>query len=329
MAWSANMQGLSILYEAQFYKATRLPQETYYMFSQCNRWSAAYLVLYPFEFMCLIAAKLIVFDRVIDLAPPGVDDVQRRLVAAGRWLLGLVLFGNLICAVSNIAAAVQLVQVADFDSGAAAAYAANNTVAANGFATQANQKNQELDQTASAGLFAEVGVLLLVIAAFLVIGVMFFRFIGAILRDLQRAVNGDWLATARLDLHATLRSDDENKRLAAAAAAKGRHLRRQVLVTVAVVFVSFLMRATSTTINALARALQNSAADCPDTARCSLSCHNVYSLMLIWGLFRPEFSLWIILLSSPIALLVALWGMTNKRMLELMNAPPVTAQMMT
>jgi hypothetical protein len=117
--------------------------------------------------------------------------------------------------------------------------------------------------------------------------------------------------------------------LASAGAAKARHLRRQVLVTVAVVFVSFLLRAVSATLNAVARALQNEAANCPDSSACSLSCRNVYSLMLIWILYRPAFQLLIILLSSPLALLVALWGMTNKRMLELMNTPRAKATMMT
>ena len=79
----------------------------------------------------------------------------------------------------------------------------------------------------------------------------------------------------------------------------------------------------------VARALQNEAANCPDSSPCSLSCRNVYSLMLIWILYRPAFQLLVILLSSPLALLVALWGMTNKRMLELMNAPRAKATMMT
>ena len=137
------------------------------------------------------------------------------------------------------------------------------------------------------------------------------------------------LATSRVDAFATMRSEEESKQLASAGAAKARHLRRQVLVTVAVVFVSFLLRAVSATLNAVARALQNEAANCPDSSACSLSCRNVYSLMLIWILYRPAFQLLVILLSSPLALLVALWGMTNKRMLELMNAPRAKATMMT
>ena len=61
------------------------------------------------------------------------------------------------------------------------------------------------------------------------------------------------VATSRVDAFATLRSEEESRQLAAAGAAKARHLRRQVLVTVAGVYVSFLLRAVCATLNAKAR----------------------------------------------------------------------------
>ncbi len=42
--------------------------------------------------------------------------------------------------------------------------------------------------------------------------------------------------------------------------------------------------------------------------------------MHMWMTYTPEFQLTIVLVSSPLALLVALWGMTSKLILQTMNS---------
>ena len=42
--------------------------------------------------------------------------------------------------------------------------------------------------------------------------------------------------------------------------------------------------------------------------------------MVFWIGFTPEFQLTVVLISSPLALMVALWGMTSKRALQLMKS---------
>jgi hypothetical protein len=42
--------------------------------------------------------------------------------------------------------------------------------------------------------------------------------------------------------------------------------------------------------------------------------------MQLWILYTPEFQLTVVLISSPLALFVALWGMTNERTLQLMQS---------
>ena len=54
---------------------------------------------------------------------------------------------------------------------------------------------------------------------------------------------------------------------------------------------------------------------CPDLCE---ECANVYTHISIWMTSTPEFQLLIVLVSSPLALLVALWGMTSTTMLHLM-----------
>jgi hypothetical protein len=46
----------------------------------------------------------------------------------------------------------------------------------------------------------------------------------------------------------------------------------------------------------------------------------VYRLVQLWLIYTPEFQLMIELISSPLALLVSLWGMTSQLMLVLMQS---------
>jgi hypothetical protein len=117
----------------------------------------------------------------------------------------------------------------------------------------------------------------------------------------------------------------------------GLHLRRQIVGTVAVVFFTFLLRACMSVVLALANAFNNSGqSDCPGFQNLCSSCRFVSSNAtlqvtlvltrccsneanhaLAWLDFTPQFQLSIVLISSPLALLVALWGMTSQRMLQL------------
>ena len=107
-----------------------------------------------------------------------------------------------------------------------------------------------------------------------------------------------------------------------AAAASGRQLRLQIVGTAAFVFVTFLLRAVYSTMFALANELQNQGnfVNCPSNNGCDASCFNVYRLMQLWLIFTPEFQLTVVLISSPLAMIVALWGMTSDRTLQRMQS---------
>ena len=54
--------------------------------------------------------------------------------------------------------------------------------------------------------------------------------------------------------------------------------------------------------------------NCPSRNRYDATCFNDFRLLQMWMLFTPQFPLIIILISSPLALLAALWGMTGARL---------------
>ena len=103
---------------------------------------------------------------------------------------------------------------------------------------------------------------------------------------------------------------------ASAAAATGRALRRRMLGTTAFVFVTFVLRAAFSTMYAVAYQLRVIGKSCPHNCD---ECNNVYVHITVWMTYTPEFQVLIVLVSSPVALLVALWGMTSNATLYLMK----------
>ena len=294
--------------------------QKYAVLALSNRWQAAFSALYPLEFMCLSVAKLLLLHRVLDLTPNSLE-VRRRVALAGRIVLGVVVTCNVVGLCGDWASTAYSAQAAAWFDAAAAASAANHSAAALAFVSKGDFANDYSNVASSVQAFAEAGVLLLIVAAFLTCGAIFAYCVKFVLRDLQQAAAGDVEASARVDEFSDMRTGSESRRLASATAAKGRYLRLQVLATVAVVFTTFLLRTTWAVMNALSSLLQNMDAPCgAGDTWCDGTCRNVYALVFNWLNFTPEFAAAVVLLSSPLALLVALWGMTSKRMLELMNA---------
>ena len=56
------------------------------------------------------------------------------------------------------------------------------------------------------------------------------------------------------------------------------------------------------------------------TSPCDPTCYNVFTHLQQWMFNTPEFQLTIVLISSPLTLLVALWGMVTKVTLQLMRS---------
>ncbi len=141
-------------------------------------------------------------------------------------------------------------------------------------------------------MFFEVAVLLLIVAAFLVVGIACARRVSARL----------------LGFSADSTAMDEAKRL-----------RLQIVVVTGFIFATFLLRSVVSTMLAVANQLQDSANVCGLkglSAYCNPSCYNVYTHITQWNNFTPEFMPVVALISSPLAL----WSMTSMLTLQLMRS---------
>jgi hypothetical protein len=263
-----------------------------------HSWHAAFLVTYAVEFMCMCAAKLMVLDRMSVFAAPQDARLQKRWAAAGRFVMAAVVLGNAVGLAANAAAAVHYHKAAQAFSTSSAHYAANNTKDGVSSFTLSQQELQLAGSISSVQRFSEVAVLLLIVVAFAVVGALCARILNTRLKPL--------IVDAGYD---------------AFVSTVGRTLRRQMPGTTGFIFVTFLLRSVFSTMFAVSFSLRDSDKKCAGAnTHCDASCYNVYTLISRWMGYAPEFQLMIVLVSSPLALLVALWGMTTKATLHLMKS---------
>jgi hypothetical protein len=292
VAWGAWMQNLVLTFIVYNPSSTLTNAQQNSIFAQIQLWTAAFSVVYAVEFLCLSAAKLMVLGRMMEFVIPRREGIPRRWVVGGRVVMAAVVAGNVVGLGGNVAAAVYFQRTAEYYSAASASFAANNTADSSNLYNLANQESQLALTTQSLQSFCEVAVLLLIIVAFAVVGAACARRVSSALLETTFAP----------------------------AATAGKHLWLQIVGTAAFVFVTFLLRAVCSTMFALANELQNNGYVCPSNNPCDASCYNVYALMQLWIYYTPEFQLMVVLISSPLAMIVALWGMTSDRTLQRMQS---------
>ena len=297
VAWIANMQEVALLlniYGAEAGAQGLSKDQLMVMIEGNNRWHAVSIVVYSVEFLFLCVTKLLALDRLLDFQA-GIfvrATVVRRWGWIGSVTIRAVLLGSMVGVCGNVVAAYYVVKAADLASEAASAYRKNQTHAGNALFSLVEQNGQKSNQILAVQLFSEVSVLLLIVIVFTVVGIMCIRRVKTSLHSLPS--------------------------FASSVDTAGRKLVRQIFSTVIVLFVTFLLRAVYSLMFALSSFLQNDGSNV--TCRpCEASCYNVYTLMQYWLLLTPELKLVVVLISSPLALLVALWGMTSDHILAMMR----------
>ncbi len=102
----------------------------------------------------------------------------------------------------------------------------------------------------------------------------------------------------------------------------------QVLATCVVIFLSLASIAALLTFQAVFNFQGVGKEQCPDGFNnvCD-SCHDINHLIRHWLYFHPELNVVVFEVSSCISLLVALWGMTSKRLLHAFKLPRPQNQM--
>jgi hypothetical protein len=265
------------------------------------RWSSAFVVTYAFEFFCLSVAKLMVLDRMSNFATPQqTGGSNRRWDMAGRILTAIIFVGNAVGLAGNIASAVYFKRASEHFDYASAFYAVNNTVDAVKSFQAALTQLESGAEIFTVQAFCEVAVLLVIVIAFAVVGFACSARIKTTLLAVRR-MEAEYLRT------------HQASPMFAQAQAEGMQLRLRILGSTAFVFAAFVLRSIFAVMRAVAYQMQNLGNSCPGVLNlCDPRCYNEYTHFSQWMFRTPEFQLTVMLISSPVALLVALRGMTNK-----------------
>ncbi len=213
--------------------------------AESRRWTAAHFALFPFELAFVVLAKLLVLHRMQRFAVGSASHPQRWRQAR-RSLLAVVVLLNALGICGNFGAAFYYNQAADSSMDAANSFGANNTAAGKVARVVANEKHQLAGEVASIQRFAEVSVLILIITAFLTVGVFSTQVIASALRTLF--VAGQALVSV------AGAAGEQGRLVVAAANLQGRALQRKVIVTFVFVFLTLLVRSVFTILYAVAQA---------------------------------------------------------------------------
>jgi hypothetical protein len=290
VTWAARMMNLVTVYESNDASFQGDFAQQFSLGAISYRWGVVFVLSYAIEFLCLSAAKLMVLDRMSVFAAG--RDSGKRWAAGGRMVMAVVVLGNAVGLAANVASAVHVLQAAEAASTASVLYAANNSQVADEYNSSSKEQAQLASSISAVQSFCEVAVLLLIVAAFIVAGVFCARLVSSRLLAVDAS---------------------------SAPAAAGRVLRRQVVVTTVFVFVAFVIRSSFSIMRAVAAQLQDRGKICPGVL-CDASCYNMFAHMQRWMGYTPEFQVTIVLVSSPLTLLVALWGMTSRQTLHAMKS---------
>jgi len=252
---------------------------------------AAFNVFRSLAFMFVSVAKLMVLDRMTQFAMKRAQEaLVRRMGAVQRAVLCIVLVVNAAAVVASLASTSYFSLAAGADASAATAFSSNQTDAGASLRLEA-RRHASVGNTCVA--VAEVFFalcLLVIMAAFVGAGV----FVAVRIRH--------FLAGVGLGQSAS-------------AARSARYLLLQTCLTVAVVFVTFLIRTAYQTVFALAFFYNINSSSC---GICE-ACQSEYYLIGLWILATPEVTAIVVALAEPLTLLVALWGMTSERGAQLLN----------
>lgn len=226
----------------------------------------------------------------------------KRWVFGGRIVTAIFILGCASMLAASIAAAVHHQQSAKAYRTALTYRATNDTAKYDEYMAVANTKEALVDRNFAVQQFCEAAVLLFIVAAFFSAAAVCARRIKVALLRLERMP-----AIRALTDFSHAASPDSTE-----AVIQGTKLLRKIMGTTVTVFVSFLLRCAASTLTAIAFVLRDYGKECPGvTSKCDASCYNVFTFITVWNGSTPEFRPTIVLISSPLVLLVMLWGMTT------------------
>ena len=278
------------------------------MISQADAAQAAFYVLYALHFLCLASAKLMVLDGLTlyahqrVLIAKGMDKRFKLLRVAATAVAIAACVCNMVGLVANSVAAYFFSRGADFEAKASGQYARGDTDA-NQTVAQASRLFTLGNAANSVQNYTEALVLVVIV-------VVYFAAVLAVMRILNI---GSRIADNIIKL-ASKQGQQRIREVAASGAAAGGRMRFRITLAARVCCASFFFRASWSILVAVSQSGYDYSPLCGDypSGQC-MSCQPVGVAIRFTLFFTPEAQMLVELLSSPLPLSFALWGMTSDR----------------
>jgi len=260
-------------------------------------WFALQYVAYCLAFDCFTVAKLFVLNRLVEFFRPTFSPtLQRKIEFLDTIFRVAVAVGLLLITCCCGAMAFYATRIAAQDFSYADAFDSGDFKAFSGISAVRVKLFEPLQPSESIMFSCQVVLLLLIVVSFAIAGFFCNRRIRDILSPFE----------------ATSSSVEHRQHILE----KASHLQKRIVGTAVVVFFAFILRAIFSALFAAGFA-QNAANPSPACGICQ-QCQTLNFLISRWIINTYEFQN-IVSCVSPLALSVALWGMTNQRMAKLMS----------
>ena len=297
-----------------------------------NQWYAVFFAFYPIEVVCVSVAKLMTVDRLAVFDASRMQAKQRKLVFRLQLVVtATVVLANLICIFAMWVASGYSVRNAgvqrslyDDAVGVLATLPANATKLRieQLLANLANPTFRNLERTRNEDVrtihdaievqsFAEIIMLGIILASYVIVATLcLMRLRQAITTGLEVNKNAEKQAfTGRIGI--------TTSRIKAVLVS-AFHMQGRVGCTVIFAFVTFVLRILLALVVAFTfEVVQQDQNQCSRSCECGTDTQK----LAVWFMSFPEIRLVVMLVSSPLALALALWGVTWRRELQVVKAP--------
>ena len=264
--------------------------------------------MFCFAFDCFTVAKLLVLNRLVEFCRPSLSEaLQKKVAVLDRVFRAVVAIGLLLITCCGAAMANYATRIAAQDFSYATAFESGDFAAFKGISATRLRAMALLQVSESVMFSCQVVLLILIVFSFVAAGVMCNRRIREVLSSLGYFHSANRLGASNLSDVAENRQQILDK---------AADLQKRVFGTVIVLFVSFILRSIFAALFAAGFA-ENAALANPACGDCG-ECQITNYLISRWIINTYEFHNTVSCV-SPLALSVALWGMTNKRMRKLIS----------
>jgi hypothetical protein len=273
------------------------------------KYTALYHFFHPIELGFFVVANLLVLHRMqhqyrVRNDNSGTDGVlQKRALWPIRLFFGAVIACNVTGFLGNVVATVQWSKAGDLYSEAAEEYRSENVSERLAYLTLARAMVSTSASTSSIQRFCEAIALLTTSGAFLIAAIRSHRVIATALRDLSAFVS-----SRRREMQNSDGVSDHSFDTAQSMIEKGTALQRKIWTTFLLLAVIVVLRSAFSVLSALTQSLQDISNKCAIDP-CD-SCKNDFTHIHYWLLYTPALQQTVILITSPVCMLFALWGMS-------------------